>query len=316
MVLRESKGPVQNGITPDPRGESLSPNFGVSLVRELQSLLKTERDGPDDPAVALGARPLGAIFGEAISSNGLSIDAARNVTAVEVGGFTAWPIFITYSGSSTHDRYAPTYNVNQIDTTLKDFYGGGLRSTRLGINEAIRNVGQHGHHQHDVKFGECRFAPAALLTRELSVDGGDGVRHRVLMAVVTDEGDGIASPEHEMLNGKGIGFGHDKEGMGIELKNSLLHLVKSNRGEWSLFDGLNHSNPNQYAPQTLNVRPIGEHEKVERVGALDLPAPSQGCQKIMFFTHPSATADEAWGIQATLLSALEPLRRQLRPGVS
>jgi anti-sigma regulatory factor (Ser/Thr protein kinase) len=308
MVLRESKGPIQNGITPDPGSASLSPNFGVSLVRELRSLLKTERDGPADPAVALGARPLATIFGDAISSNGLHVDKARNVTAVEVGGFTAWPIFITYSGSSTHDRYAPTYNINQIDATLKDFYGPGLRSTRLGIHEAIRNVGQHGHRQHDVKFGECRFAPAALLTRELSVDGGDGVRHRVLMAVVTDEGPGITSPERSMLNGIGSGFGHDTEGMGVELKNSLLHLVKSNQGEWSLFDGLHHSNPNKYASKNLDTRRIGEDEKVKRITAIDLPAPSQGCQKIMFFAQPSVTSEESRRIQSALLEALEPLR--------
>jgi hypothetical protein len=48
---------------------------------------------------------------------------------------------------------------------------------------------------------------------------------------------------------------------------------------------------------------------VKRVAAIDLPAPPGGCQKILFFAHPSATADEARGIQAALLSALEPLRR-------
>lgn len=113
-----------------------------------------------------------------------------------------------------------------------------------------------------------------------------------------------------MLNGAGSGGGDDALGMGVETKGSLLYLVKSNRGEWSLFDGLNHSNPDKYAgAKTLNPRPIREDEKVERVAAIDLPAPLEGCQKIIFFAHPSATAHEARGIQASLLSALEPLRR-------
>lgn len=310
MVIRESKGPIHNGIMPDPRSEALSPTFGVSLVRELRSLLKTERDGAGDPAVALGARPLATIFGDAISSDGPSVDIASAVRGVEVGGFTAWPIFITYGGSSHRGIYVPIYNWEQIESTLKEFYGSGPSSIRGGINEAIRNIGQHGHRQHSVAHGECRFAPAALLTRELSVAGSDGVTHRVLMAVVTDEGPGITHPERSMLNGVGSGGGDDAIGMGVETKGSLLYLVKSNQGEWSLFDGLNHSNPDKYSgAKTLNTRPIGADEKVERVAAIDLPVPSVGCQKIIFFAHPAATADEARGIQASLLSALEPLRR-------
>lgn len=310
MVLRESSGPIQKGITPDPRGESLSPNFGVSLVRELRSLLKAERDGPDDRAVALGARPLATIFEGALSSDRLSIDTASKVRGVEVGGFTAWPIFITYGGSSHRGTYVPIYNHEQIENKLKDFHGSGPSSVRGSINEAIRNIGQHGHRQHSVPYGECRFAPAALLTREISVDGGAGVTHRVLMAVVTDEGPGISHPERSMLNGVGSGGGDDALGMGVETKGSLLYLVKSTQGEWSLFDGLNHSNPDKYAgAKTFNTRQIGADEKIERVAAIDLPAPSVGCQKIIFFAHPAATADEARAIQAALLSALEPLNR-------
>ena len=128
MVIRESKGPIHNGIMPDPRSEALSPTFGVSLVRELRSLLKTERDGAGDPAVALGARPLGTIFADVLSSDRPSIDTASTVRGVEVGGFTAWPIFITYGGSSHRGTYVTIYNREQIESKLNGFYGSGPSS--------------------------------------------------------------------------------------------------------------------------------------------------------------------------------------------
>jgi hypothetical protein len=52
---------------------------------------------------------------------------------------------------------------------------------------------------------------------------------------------------------------------------------------------------------------IGEDEQIERVATLDLPAPTTGCQKIMFFAHPSASTEETQAIREQLLSALMSL---------
>jgi hypothetical protein len=94
-------------------------------------------------------------------------------------------------------------------------------------------------------------------------------------------------------------------GMGIEMESSLLYIVKSRKGEWCLFDGSRQHNPDKYdASRNFKRRIIGEDEKIDRVSSLDLPAPSIGCQKIMFFAHPSATVENVQALRERLLSSL------------
>jgi anti-sigma regulatory factor (Ser/Thr protein kinase) len=304
MLDKQSRQAVTNEVVPDSRHESTGPGFEVGFVRELRSLLKDHLDGADDSAVALGARSLSEIFAGTVPPHSVTPDAARSIGSVEIGGFTAWPIFITYAGGH-RDAYATVYNSKQMEQRLVEFYTPGASSIRGGIGEAIRNVGQHGHNHYVVRYDECSFAPAALFVREISFRSAVGAHHRILMAMVTDEGSGIGDPERSLLNGvSGLG-GDASLGMGIEMSSCLVYLVKSRAGEWCLFDRTRQENPDHYETrQSFKRRAIGADEKIERLATLDLPAPPKGCQKIMFFAHPSATAQDMKEVYDHILSAL------------
>ncbi len=309
MASKQSTRTGPRDGVPDPRQESIAPEFEVSLVRELRSLLKKRVDGPHDRSVALGARSLVDIFAQTVPTHTVPVETARAVGGVEVGGCIAWPIFITYAGGH-RDPYAAVYNHSQIEHSLRAFYTTGASTVRGGIGEAIRNVGQHGHDWRAVGFGKSCFGPAALFAREFAIPAEGRPPHRILMAMVADEGPGIADPERYLLNGvSGLG-GDASLGMGVEMNASLLYLVKSAKGEWCLFDRARQINPDKYeSKNAFKDRVIGDDEKIERLATLDLPAPRKGCQKIMFFAHPSATADDIRVIHGRLLAALEAIRR-------
>jgi anti-sigma regulatory factor (Ser/Thr protein kinase) len=307
MTPGASTNVVTHGQVPDPKDGSIGPDLEVRIARELRSLLSTELPNPHDNAVALGARSLSDIFSQRITTPSMSLDEARAVGSIEVGGFTAWPIFITYAGGY-RDPYAPVYNHAQIEERLRDFYASNSSKIRGAIGEAIRNVGQHAHDGHAVGHERCFFTPAALFVKEISL--GSEPANRVLMAVVADEGGGISDPERSMLNGIGSMAGVDSVGMGYEMEGALLYLVKSRHGEWCLFDGARQINPDKYDKANgFRRRRIGEDEKIERVASLELDAPPKGCQKIMFFAHPSASGDEVREIHERLLDALKALSR-------
>jgi hypothetical protein len=307
MTPAPSNDVATHRSVPDLKQESIGPEVEVRIARELRALLATDVRCADDNAVALGARSLSDIFAQTITTPSISLDEARAVESIEVGGFTAWPIFITYAGGH-RDPYAPVYNHPQIEERLRDFYGSNSSKIRGAIGEAIRNVGQHAHDYHAMGYERCFFAPAALFVKDLAF--GSGPTSRVLMAVVADEGSGISNPERSMLNGVGSMTGSDSLGMGYEMEGSLLYLVKSRQGEWCLFDGARQTNPDKYDTENgFRRRKIGEDEKIERVGSLDLDAPPKGCQKIMFFAHPSATEEEVRAIHDRLLVTLKALSR-------
>jgi len=309
MTRRQSNSNVTHGAVPDPKQESLAPHFDIQLGRELRSLLKTKLDGADDSAVALGTRSLSDIFAANLPNQPLSLEAARSVASIQVDGFAAWPIFITYAGGY-RDAHAPILNNVEMEQRLRQFYTAGASKIRGAIGEAIRNVGQHGHHHTVIGYHQCVFAPAAVLIKEIAFGKGDGPASRLLMAVVTDEGSGISNPQRSMLHGVGSMAGVDALGMGIEMTNCLSYLVKSSKGEWCLFDGSRQANPEKYeGSNSFKTRTIGEKEKIERVACLDLPAPPKGCQKVMFFAHPSATDLEVREIRERLLTALETMQR-------
>ena len=309
MASKQSNRAAARDSVPDPRQESIAPEFEVSLVRELRSLLTDRLEGPHDRSVALGARSLADIFARTVPAHTIPVEAARSVGRLEVGGCIAWPIFITYAGGH-RDPYAAVYNHKQIEQSLRAFYTTGASTIRGGIGEAIRNVGQHGHDWRAVGFGQSCFGPAALFVREFAIPAEGRPPHRILMAMVADEGPGIANPERSILNGvSGLG-GDASLGMGVEMNAALLYLVKSRKGEWCLFDGARQVNPDKYTSKNdFNCRVIGDDEKIERLATLDLPAPPKGCQKIMFFPHPSATADDKRMMHGRLLAALEAIQR-------
>lgn len=227
--------------------------------------------------------------------------------SIEVGGVTAWPIFITYAGGY-RSPYAPVYNHAQIEERLSEFYASNSSKIRGAIGEAIRNVGQHGHDYSAVGYEKCFFAPAALFVKEIPL--GSKPTSRILMAIVADEGGGISDPERSMLNGVGSMAGTDSVGMGYEMEGALLYLVKSTKGEWCLFDGTRQINPDKYDQSNgFKRRKIAEDEKIERFASLNLDAPSRGCQKIMFFAHPGASGEEVHEIHDRLSGALKALSR-------
>ena len=309
MANRHSPGTNTRESVPDPRREALVPDFEVRLARELRSLLATKLNGPDDTSVALGSRSLSEIFGKRVPSQAISIEEARSTGCLQVGGFSAWPIFITYAGGH-RDPYAPVYNIKEVESKLRGFLTSGPSAIRGGIGEAIRNVGQHGHAHPLVGYHRCSFAPAALFVKEFSIDTDGGRPHRALMAVIADEGSGISDPGRALVNGVGEIGGDDALGLGVELKSSLLYLVKSSKGEWSLFDTTRQTNPDKYDKENgFRTRAIGSHERIDRVSSLDLPAPPRGCQKILFFAHPSASAADVDDLRAKLLSALSAIQR-------
>jgi hypothetical protein len=308
MTPETSNNVATHGPVPDPKQGSIAPDLEVRLARELRSLLTTTSPSPDEDVVALGARSLTDIFAQTITTGPISLDEARAVGSIEVGGFTAWPIFITYAGGY-RDAYAPVYNHAQIEERFRDFDVPDSSKIRGAIYEAIRNVGQHAHDYQAVGYQRCFFTPAAIFVKDLPF--ASGPTSRLLIAVVADEGGGISDPERLMLNGvSGTMAGVDSVGMGYEMEGSLLYLVKSRRGDWCLFDGARQINPDKYDKvNRFKRRKIGEDEKIERVASLNLPAPPKGCQKIMFFAHPNATADESQAIHERLLAALKALSR-------
>lgn len=305
MTPGVSNNVATHGPVPDPKDGSIGPDLEVRIARELRSLLSTELPDPHDNAVALGARSLSDIFAETITTPSISLDEARAVGGIEIGGFTAWPIFITYAGGY-RDQFAPVYNHAQIEERLREFYASDSSPIRGAIGEAIRNVGQHAHDYQTVGYQRCFFAPAALFVKELPLRGES--TSRILMAVVADEGGGISDPERSMLNGVGSMAGMDSVGMGYEMEGALLYLVKSRRGEWCLFDGTRQINPSKYDKSNgFKRRKIGEDEKIDRIASLNLDAPPKGCQKIMFFAHPSATDEQVRDTRERLLGALKAL---------
>jgi hypothetical protein len=295
---------------PGPRGsegqDSLTakPSLEVQLRKELHELLKPTLEGPHDRAVALSGRPLSEVFARSVPLTPISLEEARGSTCISIGGYNAWPIFVTPGYRNT---FAAVFNRADLEKTFPDYFPAAASTIRGGIGEAVRNIGQHGYRD-DARMlglwdGEALFTSAALLVKEIEVTNPRGDPHRLLVAVVADEGRGMRDPQWSLLDG--AGEGEDHEGMGVELKASLIYLVKASSGEWSLFDGLSASVPSKYvSPESFHDREIGRDERVPRVSAVDLPAPRQGCQKIAVYAHPKTSPEDAKEIVSLLIGAL------------
>jgi len=126
--------------------------------------------------------------------------------------------------------------------------------------------------------------------------------HRALLAVVTDEGRGIYDPERSMVDG--VGIGEDYEGMGVELRGSLLYLITSARREWSLFQGAQGEEREPPSAAALSPQEVFADARIPRISAVDLPAPTGGCQKVLIFAHPEASMNDVRELQGLLIGAL------------
>jgi hypothetical protein len=287
--------------------KSVEPSAETLLFRELRELLKGKLDGPEDSAVAISARPMTDIFRSVMPHGLIALDHARQFPSVRIGEYEAYPIFAT---TGYRHAYAGVFNRDDIERRFNDYFPAPVSRIRGGIGEAVRNVAQHGIANGPscgvVKEGEAFFASAGLFVRELRIHGTARTPIRVLMALVSDEGKGIANPERSILDGVGNGAGEGCEGMGVELNASLIYIAKASTGEWSVFDGLHASIPTQYIPGTLfRRREVGPDERIDRVCAVDLPAPATGCQKIMFFSLPNATSEQDEEATRIILNALK-----------
>lgn len=256
---------------------ALSPDFTVTMVRELSGLLSRFVSAAPG-AKASGASALAQLFGSEIAEFCGSYRDAQKSEGIALGNFKAWPVFITDGWRSVE---AAVFNREGLERTFAEFFPNSSSSIRGGIGEAVRNIGQHGHnHRGTFMAGseEARFAPGGVFLQAMSYPVDDGRHLPLFLVVVTDEGPGVASPSTALLDGHGdSGRGSQHEGLGIELRASLVYVVKARSGEWQLYD------------RSVREPTVRAGERiVEPVCSLNLPHVERGCQKVMFFVPPLA----------------------------
>lgn len=276
---------------------------GVQFLRELRDLLKPHREGLSDEGVCLSGRQVRELFGASLPQGAISLDEARQLPCVAHGEYLAWPIFAT---PAYQNSIAAVFNRAQLEAKFPDYFPSGPSSIRGSIGEAVRNVGQHGVSNDPrfsrARYGECLFASAAVLVRELTLKDEKGTTHRALVTVVTDEGRGIYDPERSMVDG--VGNGEDHEGMGVELEGALVYLIKSLRGEWCLFKGGQGQNRDPRNAAAFSHQEVSVDAKIPRVSRVDLPTPHRGCQKVLVYARPAAPIKDVHELQVLLIGAL------------
>jgi hypothetical protein len=233
------------------------------------------------------------------------VEEAERFPSAPLGDYVATPIFATPGYQNT---FAAVFNRSYLEASFPEYFPPESSSIRGSIGEAVRNVGQHGVSNdprfHRAGYGECLFASAALFVRELALRSQEGRAHRILVALVTDEGPGVHDPERSMVDG--VGNGEDYEGMGVELGGSLLYLIKARHGEWSLFKGAQEQERDKDCEGSWSAcRNLSDDERVSRVCAVDLPASEKGCQKILVFAHPSVPMSEMRDLKERLMGVLQ-----------
>jgi anti-sigma regulatory factor (Ser/Thr protein kinase) len=227
-----------------------------------------------------GAGALAQVFGSEIADGRVSYKDVQKREGISVGNFRAWPVFITDGWQGVE---AAVFNREGLEMAFPEFFPNSSSSIRGAIGEAVRNIGQHGHHHRGtftVGSDEARFAPGGVFLQALSYPTADGQRIPVLLAVVADEGNGIGSPSTALVDGYGDSSrGSQHEGLGVELRASLVYVIRVRNGEWLLYDS---------SRCETTVR--GGEKVVEPVCSLGLPNFERGCQKVMFFVPPLGEA--------------------------
>jgi hypothetical protein len=96
--------------------------------------------------------------------------------------------------------------------------------------------------------------------------------------------------------------GEQQRGMGVELKNSLVYVIRSTRDGWFAFDGHTYSKSplKKVDPWSLE----SDNARIDPVGTVDLPPQGVGCQKIFFCPLKTATEAEKRYLTGQILAAL------------
>ena len=237
-----------------------------------------------------------ARFGDPVEA----VQKAHHNPGLATEGFTLVPMKVQH-----HFRgyFKAEYEREAMNAPSRDFDAGSL-------GEAIRNVYQHGHTFHNLPNLDSVPLPGevhgVVAFKEIAVPGPDSNPLRVLIAAVMDAGPGMGDPRRNMVNGTGnLAHGGEGHGMGHELKDSLVYVIRSRDKGWFVFDGHTYSkNPHKAVSQWSQE---SDHARVEPVSTIDLPSPSVGCQKIFFCPLKTATeAEKKWLTEQILAALMKP----------
>jgi len=241
------------------------------------------------------APPPRGLFPDTLTTGMLPEAIVRGFEGGMHGGFRVLPIFLD---SGWRGVPGAVYNKQIIEAEFPEYTRSEPSSkVASAIAEAARNVAQHGRILDQLPPpGSVCFAPGAIFLREISGLDAAGRDHTFLVCMISDEGMGIVDPSLSLLPGVGSAWGENHNGMGYELSDSVLMLIRSREQGWLLFDGLHHSNA-RLPLESKGVPPLAE---------LQLPSTAHGCQKIFIFQHPQGDAE---GLFRTALESVTPLRR-------
>ena len=235
-----------------------------------------------------------ARFGDPVKA----VRTAHHNPGLATDGFTVVPMKVQHH---TCGYFKTEYDRDAIWAATSDFVSSS-------VGEAIRNVYQHGHKFHHVRDTTPipREVHGVVALKELSVVGPDNKPIKALLAAVMDAGPGIEDPAHLMINGIGnMAHGGQGFGMDVELKHSLVYVIRSAKEGWFVFDGFTYSK----IPYNV-VDPWSEEAnkaRVEPVGTIDLPSPGIGCQKIFLCPLETATeAEKKWLTDQILAALMKP----------
>ena len=251
-------------------------------------------------SLAIAPRP-SELFEEGLRGAMLPEADAHRVDVVNYEGFRVVPMFLDAGWMGVPGA---VFNKQLIASEFPDYLPSDNSSkTSSAIFEAARNVAQHGAPLNQLPpAGSVCFAPGAIFLQELYCRDDQAREHRFLVCMISDEGMGIADPSRSLLPGVGSPWGENHNGLGYELRDSVLMLIRARERGWLLFDGLHHQ-----STMLAKANAPDEHlTGVPPLAELQLPSHSRGCQKIFIFQHPSSDAEAVFRIA---MDSMEPFRR-------
>ena len=257
------------------RPETTKHDSPVSLDDSSSRLPQTP-SGFAEALMSLTAAPLpSALFPDGFREKMVPETLVGGVDGVNYRGFRAWPLFLDAGWRGVPGA---VFNRQALAAEFPDYLSSDSVSTASSaITEASRNVAQHGRViSHIPPSGSVCFAPGAIFLKEFACLDRSERPQRFLMCMVSDEGMGIADPSRSLVPGVGSSWGENHNGLGYELCDSVMMLIRSRAGKWLLFDGLHHAGEQITQSRTDQEAPRG----VPPVAELALPIAPRGCQKI------------------------------------
>lgn len=280
-------------ITNQSRKADTPPDAATRLARDtltFQEALVLLTDAPSPSA----------LFPKAVETKTLPVDAIATMSDFSFQHFRVWPIFLD---SGWRGVPGAVYDTAALKKQFPEYLENPRSNAPSAIAETARNVAQHGKIIEQLPLsGQLCFAPGAIFLKEFSYLDQVGRCQKFLVCMVSDEGMGIENPSHSLAPGVGTWFGENHMGMGYELSDSVLMLIRSKEGRWFLFDGLHHD-----ANEVVRLRDGQEGiVGVPPLAELKLPAGHSGCKKIFVFQHPTSDAENVF---QAILGLIEPLKR-------